>query len=182
MKTTLTTALTLIVATVVALLAMGGVASAQSVPAKAAAAIDAGEATGPAARKAIAKLTRDSSPEALPPSSSPVSAQRAGSSAVQGVVTTNNGRQAGATVYLHRWSGSSWTNLGKKATTNSSGVYSIGGLWANYWYQTQAAKAFGGCQIGYYAVYSGYSQMFQARTGVTHNAPVRMNFLGYVYC
>jgi opacity protein-like surface antigen len=35
---------------------------------------------------------------------------------------SNGTRVAGAAVWLYRWNGSSWVNLGQKATTNSSGV------------------------------------------------------------
>lgn len=181
MRTTTKTILALIAATV-ALLAMGGVAAAQSPPAKAQVAIDAGAATGRGADRAITKLLRDAEPTALPPSNSPLKAARSGSSAFAGTVTTSSGRQAGASIYLHRYSGNSWVSLGKKATTNSSGNYAISGVWANYYHQVQAAKAYGGCEIGYFAVYSGYSKVILTRTGTTHNAPIRMNFLGYVYC
>lgn len=123
--------------------------------------------------------------QSAPPTSTARATASTASSGMTGPVVTNpNGHRpgAGAAITLYRWDGANWINLGKKATTNASSVYTIRGLTAGYFYLAYAGQYFGGCEIGYFAVYGGYSQYFRARADTVHRVPVRMDFKGYVYC
>ncbi len=96
--------------------------------------------------------------------------------------STYNGRAQYAGVYLYRWNGSSWVNLGKKATTSSTGTYTISGVPTGYYYSVRVFKNYFYCQqLGYMFNYDGYSNSFYlGSTAVTAN--VRTYFQGYVYC
>ena len=46
----------------------------------------------------------------------------------------------GAAIYLYRWNGSSWVSLGKKATTNQYGYYTIKSVRSGYYYKVKGYK------------------------------------------
>src|SRR5688572_11825542 len=50
------------------------------------------------------------------------------------------GSVASGAVYLYRWNGSSWVNLGKKATSNQYGYYTISGVSSGYQYTVRGYK------------------------------------------
>ena len=98
------------------------------------------------------------------------------------IKTDTNDRVPGASVYLWRWNGSSWVNLGKKTTTNSYGNYAINNVATGYYYAVQGYKVNGSCFTGA-AIYDGFSTTFyvpSTSTGV--NAAIRMNFVQWFYC
>ena len=98
------------------------------------------------------------------------------------IKTDTGARVTGADVYLWRWNGSSWVNLGKKTTTNSYGNYAIYNVPTGYYYAVRGYKVYGSCFTGA-AHYDGWSTTFyvpSTSTGV--NAAIRMNFVGWFYC
>lgn len=98
------------------------------------------------------------------------------------IKTDTNARVAGADVYLWRWNGSSWVNLGKKTTTNSYGNYAISNVATGYYYSVRGYKVYGSCFTGA-AIYDGFSTTFYVpgtSTGV--NAAIRMDFIQWFYC
>lgn len=92
---------------------------------------------------------------------------------------------AGGAVYLHRWNGSSWVNLGKKATSNQYGNYSISGVRSGYYYSVQAHKTYGACFTGGgVAHYDGYSRTLDLRNPESSRttANVWLYYQGTIYC
>jgi hypothetical protein len=66
-------------------------------------------------------------------------------------------------------------------TADSSGRYSFGGLSNWFYYKVAASKSFGGCAIGYYALYYGEGAELWA-TGGPRGSNVHMTFSRYVFC
>ena len=94
----------------------------------------------------------------------------------------SNTRVPGASVYLYRWNGQDWVNLGKKATTNSYGNYAIYNVPTGYYYQVRGWKVYGSCFTGA-AAYDGWSTFFYVpgtSTGV--NAAIKMSFSQWINC
>ncbi len=92
---------------------------------------------------------------------------------------------AGGAVYLWRWNGSSWVNLGKKATSNQYGNYSISGVRSGYYYSVQAHKTYGACFTGSgVAHYDGYSRNLDLRnpTSSSTTANVWLYYQGTINC
>lgn len=92
---------------------------------------------------------------------------------------------AGGAVYLHRWNGSSWVNLGKKATSNQYGYYTISGVPSGYYYSVQAHKTYGACFTGSGVVhYDGYSRTLDLRnpTSPSTVANVWLYYQGTINC
>ena len=90
---------------------------------------------------------------------------------------------AGGSVYLYRWNGSSWVNLGKRATSNQSGYYKISGVRSGYYYAVRGAKTYGVCYTGM-AVYDGYSRNLDLRNPSSSRtyANVMLYYQHTVYC
>ena len=98
------------------------------------------------------------------------------------IKTDTGDRVTGASVYLWRWNGSSWVDLGKKTTTNSYGNYAIYNVPTGYYYAVRGYKVYGSCFTGA-AHYDGWSTTFyvpSTSTGV--NAAIKMSFVGWFYC
>jgi len=93
------------------------------------------------------------------------------------------GSVAGGAVYLYRWNGSSWVNLGKKATSNQYGYYTISNVGSGYQYAVRGYKTYASCYTGM-AVYDGYSQTIDLRNPASSRtvANVSLRFQGYLYC
>jgi len=92
---------------------------------------------------------------------------------------------AGADVYLHRWNGSSWVNLGKRATSNQYGNYSISGVRSGSYYSVQAYNTYGACRTGSGVVtYTGYSRNLDLRNpaGSYTTANVSLYYTGTISC
>lgn len=89
----------------------------------------------------------------------------------------------GAAVYLYRWNGSSWTSLGKKASTNQYGYYTIKSVRSGYYYYVAATKAYGDCRSEQ-KIFSGDSQILDLRNPASSRtvAHVRLNYIRTFYC
>lgn len=90
---------------------------------------------------------------------------------------------AGGAVYLYRWNGSSWTNLGKKATSNQYGYYTISNVRSGYHYSVRGYKTYGSCFTGM-SIYDGYSSTLDLRNPASSRtvANVPLYFKTYFYC
>jgi hypothetical protein len=116
----------------------------------------------------------------------PAPAQAASTATIVGTATRNAAtgtiRVPGAAVYLFQWNGSSWVNLGRKATANSSGNYAIS-VPAGPAYFVEAVHSYGACGTGNpLAQYVGTSVWFWTYAGKTVNAAIPMSFYQYIYC
>lgn len=88
---------------------------------------------------------------------------------------------AGADVFLYRWNGSDWISLGKKATTNSYGNYTISGVLHNRYYYVGAGKVYGNClTMGYLHTFHGKSPWFWHSS--TSRVNVRLYYTYTMYC
>ncbi|MGI8860396.1 MAG: hypothetical protein ACR2HO_09640 [Rubrobacteraceae bacterium] len=90
---------------------------------------------------------------------------------------------AGGAVYLWRWNGSSWVDLGKKATSNQYGYYTISNVPSGYYYAVRGYKTYASCYTGM-AIYDGYSQDLDLRNPASSRtvANVPLYFKQYFYC
>lgn len=90
---------------------------------------------------------------------------------------------SGGAVYLYRWSGGRWVNMGKKATSNRYGYYTIKNARTGYYYKVQAYKTYASCYTGM-AIYNGYSGNLDLRNPASSRAVAHISlyFQRYFYC
>jgi hypothetical protein len=93
---------------------------------------------------------------------------------------------AGGAVYLYRQDASGrWVNLGKKATSNQYGYYTISGVRSGYHYKVRAYKTYGACFTGSgVAAYDGYSQLLHLENPASSKtvAHVSLYYQGTINC
>jgi hypothetical protein len=117
----------------------------------------------------------------------PTAANAAGTTTIVGTalrVNTDGStvRAPGTSMYLYYWNGSTWVSLGKQATANSSGNYSIT-VPSGWYYEVAGTISYGSCYaLGYLANYLGHSVAFWTNPGQQVNAAVKMPFNRYIYC
>lgn len=106
-------------------------------------------------------------------------------SSISGKLTRadSGGSAAGGAVYLYRWNGSSWIDLGKKATSNQYGYYTISNVASGYYYAVGGYKTYGICQSGQ-ATYYGSSQNLDLRNPAASRtvANVPLYYQKTLYC
>jgi hypothetical protein len=109
-------------------------------------------------------------------------ADAAAATSIQGTVSLNGARVAGATVTVLRWSGAQWVSTGVRSSTSSTGQYFIGGLSNWYTYTVEAYKPANHCYpLGYFDVYLGYAQPLYAQGGA-RGANIAISFNRSVSC
>lgn len=97
------------------------------------------------------------------------------------VKSSDNTRVPGAAIWLYRQDGSSWTSLGRIATSNSSGNYATTVALGNV-YAVIAVKNYGACFMGTgITQYQGNSPAFLDNLALA-NASVRISYAGWINC
>jgi hypothetical protein len=122
---------------------------------------------------------------AMATTAKPAEANHIAYSNISGKLTKadTGGSVPNGSVYLYRWNGSSWVNLGKKATSNQYGYYTISNVVSGYYYHVQASKGYGSCYSGQ-AIYIGSSQSLDLRNPASNKtvAHVSLYFHHWFYC